>query len=110
MVNARTLCTDKQQKLTKFSLHLQLKLIFILIFHLIWNLIAFQKLNLRDFPTTLILIKSNMLISTMLSALLSSIVERVQFYIHSLFLTWHRNKQKFWKDNEKLAIHNLYFR
>lgn len=88
MVNARTLCTDKQQKLTKFSLHLQLKLIFILIFHLIWNLIAFQKLNLRDFPTTLILIKSNMLISTMLSALLSSIVDHVQFYIHSFYF-WH---------------------
>lgn len=108
MVNARTLCTDKQQKLTKFSLHLQLKLIFILIFHLIWNLIAFQKLNLRDFPTTLILIKSNMLISTILSALLLSIVEHVQFYIHSLVLTWYRNKQNFLKDNEKLAIHNLY--
>ena len=88
MVNARTLCTDKQQKLTKFSLHLQLKFIFILIFHLIWNLIAFQKLNLRDFPTTLILIKSNMLISTMLSALFSSIVEYVQFYIHPFYF-WH---------------------
>lgn len=88
MVNARTLCTDKQQKLTKFSLHLQLKLIFILIFHLIWNLIAFQKLNLRDFPTTLILIKSNMLICTILSALLLSIVEYEQFYIFS-FYSWH---------------------
>lgn len=88
MVNARTLCTDKQQKLTKFSLHLQLKLIFILIFHLIWNLIAFQKLNLRDFPTTLILIKSNMLICTILSALLLSIVEYVRFYIRS-FYSWH---------------------
>lgn len=97
MVNARTLCTDKQQKLTKFSLHLQLKLIFILIFHLIWNLIAFQKLNLRDFPTTLILIKSNMLICTILSALLS-IVEYVKFYICS-FYSWHdleesRNSRK----------------
>lgn len=102
MVNARTLCTDKQQKLTKFSLHLQLKLIFILIFHLIWNLIAFQKWNLRDFPTTLILIKSNMLICTILSALLLSIVEYVQFYICS-FYSWHgieesRNSRKIMKN------------